>query len=264
MIFVPYFLAFVFGLIVGSFLNVVTLRFHSGQSVGGRSHCLSCGKNLAWYELLPVASFVAQGGRCRGCRSKISWQYPLVELLTGLLFVLVFVRFGQTSDWREVSFWLVVISLFVATVVYDLKHKIIPDLFVWLLGILALLRLILLSEFDNKISNLLSDYKMVILGGLAAGGVFLLLWLVSRGRWLGFGDVKLALVVGFLLGPLQVFSALILAVWIGAVVGLVLVVLTKTGLFGFKKYFTIKSELPFAPFIILGVILNLLFQVNVF
>ncbi len=257
-------LVFIFGLIVGSFLNVIVLRLHSGESVVfDRSRCLSCGKKLNWYELIPVFSFLIQGGHCRGCHSKISWQYPLVELLTGLLFVLTYLQFVE-DGWLSLVFYLVIISLFVAVTVYDLRHKIIPDLFVRLLGILALLRPILLSNFDNKIGNLWPDYKMVILGGLAAGGVFLLLWLVSRGRWLGFGDVKLALSIGFLLGPVQVFSALVLAVWFGAIVGLVLVILTKTGLFGFRKYFTIKSELPFAPFIILGVLLNLLFQVNVF
>ncbi|HPW44722.1 MAG TPA: prepilin peptidase, partial [bacterium] len=223
---------FILGLITGSFLNVLVLRYHSGQTIGGRSHCLSCGKTLAWYELLPVISFLVQRGRCLGCQSKISWQYPLVELLTGLLFVLAYLQFSA-DGWLSLAFYLVIISLFVAITVYDLRHKIIPDLFVWLVGILALLRPILLSNFDNKIGNLWSDYQMVILGGLAAGGIFLLLWLMSRGQWLGFGDVKLALVVGFLLGPIQVFSALILAVWLGAVVGLILVILTKTGLFGF-------------------------------
>lgn len=259
-----YCLVFILGLIVGSFLNVIVLRLHSGESVVfDRSRCLSCGKKLNWYELIPVFSFLIQGGHCRGCHSKISWQYPLVELLTGLLFVLSFWRFAS-DGWLFILFYLIIVSLSIAITVYDLRHRIIPDVLVWLMAVLALFRPLLLFLSDRDLPSLISDYQTVVLGGLAAGGVFFLLWLISRGRWLGFGDVKLALVVGFLLGPIQVFSALILAVWLGAVVGLILVILTKTGLFGFKKYFTIKSELPFAPFIILGVVLNLFFQVNVF
>ncbi|HQB27276.1 MAG TPA: prepilin peptidase [Candidatus Paceibacterota bacterium] len=254
----------IFGLIVGSFLNVIVLRLHSGESVVfGRSRCLSCSKKLNWPELIPVLSFLVQRGHCRGCHSRISWQYPLVELLTGVLFVSVYLRWAA-DGWLTLLFYLIIVSLFIATTVYDLRHKIIPDLFVSLLVVLALLRPLFFSLASYDFHSLISDYQTVIWGGLTAGGVFFLLWLLSRGRWLGFGDVKLALAIGFLLGPVQVFSALVLAVWFGAIVGLVLIILTKTGLFGFRKYFTIKSELPFAPFIILGVLLNLLFQVNVF
>lgn len=254
---------FILGLILGSFLNVLIFRYHSGQSIDGRSHCLSCGKILGWFELLPVASFLIQRGRCRGCQSKISWQYPLVEVATGLLFLLSFVCFGD-GGLAAVFFYLVVVSFLVLITVYDLRHKIIPDTFVLGLGVLALIKPFWLAMgVDNRVSwN--DDYRMIIWGGLAGGGAFLLLWLLSRGRWLGLGDVKLALAIGLLLGWPQVFSALVWAVWLGAVVGLILILLTKTRLFGFKKYFTMKSELPFAPFIILGAILNLFFHLNVF
>ncbi|MFA5736950.1 MAG: prepilin peptidase [Candidatus Paceibacterota bacterium] len=260
---INYALSFLFGLIIGSFLNVLILRYHSGQSLGGRSHCLFCGQILTWFELLPVASFVIQRGRCRRCQSKISWQYPLVEILTGLLFVLTFARFGF-NNWLEISFYWVIVSLLVPIIIYDLRHKIIPDIFVFGIGVLALIKPLLTVIEAGAYSSLWTEYQTIFLGGVIAGGIFLLLWLLSCGRWLGFGDVKLALVAGFLLGWPQVFSALILAVWIGAMTGLVLIFLTKIKLFGFSKYFTIKSELPFAPFIILGIILNLFFQINVF
>lgn len=261
---VIYLLVFVFGLIIGSFLNVVILRYHSGQSLAGRSHCLSCGANLSWLELFPVVSFLIQGGRCRECHCKISWQYPLVELLTGFLFVLVFFSFGAGTNLIWVVYYLVVVSLLVAVTVYDLKHKIIPDLFVFLIGLLALLKPWLVFLEKKGLAFVISDYKTALLGGGIAGLVFFLLWFFSAGRWLGFGDVKLAFAVGLLLGPSKVWTAMVLAVWLGAIAGLALIVLSKTKLFGFNKYFTIKSELPFAPFIVLGVILNLIFQINVF
>lgn len=264
MLFFIYLVVFLLGLIIGSFLNVVILRYHSGQSINGRSHCLSCGAKLSWSELLPIASFLLQKGRCRNCQCRISWQYPLVELLTGILFVLVLSSLSFGGNWIKTPYCLIIVSLLLAIAVYDLKHKIIPDLFVVILGALALIRPLLMFFQARDLPLMLYDYKTVLLGGLASGGIFLLLWFFSGGHWLGFGDVKLAFAVGFLLGSLKIFSALILAVWSGAIVGLVLIALSKIRLFGFKKYFTIKSELPFAPFIIFGVILTLLFQVNVF
>src|SRR5574343_2050011 len=90
-------LSFVFGAIVGSFLNVVSLRFNTGVGLGGRSKCMSCGTGLTWKELVPIFSFLFQRGACKKCKSKISWQYPLVEFVAGVIFVLIFIIFPPTS-----------------------------------------------------------------------------------------------------------------------------------------------------------------------
>src|SRR5688572_11782095 len=110
---------FVLGLIVGSFLNVVGLRWNSGLTLGGRSFCHSCGKTLRWYELVPVLSYLLQKGRCRRCKTGVSWQYPLVELWTALIFI--------TVPYIHIP----VFCIFVVITIYDLRHKIIPDILVY-------------------------------------------------------------------------------------------------------------------------------------
>lgn len=249
-------LNFLFGLIVGSFLNVVILRHQTGRSLSGRSGCFSCGKKLNWYELIPILSFLSQRGRCRACRSKISWQYPLVELLTGLLFTLVYWHFA--GNWPEIIFSWVITSLLIVIAVYDLKHQIIPDRFVFALILLAFFQPIILLE-----SPILLNLGWGVLGGLAVSLPLFLLWLVSRGRWLGFGDVKLALGVGLLLGWRFGLSALMLSFWLGAIIGLFLIAWGKTQLWRKGKSYTMKSEVPFAPFLILGFWLVFFFSINV-
>lgn len=115
---------FIFGTIVGSFLNVVVLRYNSSFSIYGRSGCPSCGKTLTWFELIPILSFFLQMGRCRVCGSRISLQYPLVEALTGVLFLFIFLK-GLPAAFTFYMF--VISSLLVAILVYDIRHKIIPD-----------------------------------------------------------------------------------------------------------------------------------------
>ena len=235
-------IVFVLGLIIGSFLNVVILRYNTGRTLSGRSGCLTCGKKLNWSELLPVVSFIWQRGRCRGCRSKISWQYPLVELLTGLLFALIY--WHLAGQWPEIIFYWLIASLLIIITVYDFKHQIIPDKFVFIFILLALL-------------------KLNIVGGLATALPLFFLWAASRGRWLGFGDVKLALGIGLLLDWQFGLSALALAFWLGAFVGLFLIAWGKTQLWRRWKSYTMKSEVPFAPFLILGFWLVFFLSINV-
>jgi leader peptidase (prepilin peptidase)/N-methyltransferase len=124
-----YIFVFLFGLIVGSFLNVLIYRFNTGQNITGRSHCFSCGKTLKPSHLIPVISFLWQKGKCAYCKSSIAWQYPAVELTTGLLFVLA----ASLATSITYFFWLVFIfSILLVITVYDLRHKIIPDLYVYL------------------------------------------------------------------------------------------------------------------------------------
>lgn len=236
-------IVFIFGLISGSFLNVVIYRYGTGYTVGGRSGCLICGEKLSWFELIPLVSFVIQLGRCRHCRHRISWQYPLVELLTALLFLGAYRRLGGELDILLIAHW-IIFSLLVIITVYDCRHKIIPDHFVYTFIALALLQAVWRGE----------PASAVVVGLIFFAG-FWLLWFASRGRWLGFGDAKLALGLGLFLGAPAAWSALVLAFWLGALVGL--------GLVAWRSH-NLKSEVPFAPFLIAGAVLVYLFQFDVF
>ena len=126
-------IVFVFGLIVGSFLNVVASRYNTGVSfLKGHSMCFSCGKKLSWFELIPLISFTIQNGKCRTCKSKISWQYPIVELISGFVFLIIFMRFG-VGDIPLFLYTAILAGLLIVISVYDVMHKIIPDGLVYLL-----------------------------------------------------------------------------------------------------------------------------------
>jgi leader peptidase (prepilin peptidase)/N-methyltransferase len=143
---------FILGLIIGSFLNVVIYRLNTARSLGGRSACMSCRSQLTWYELIPVFSFVGLLGRCRNCKTKISVQYPLVELTSGIIFLALFLRFQDLFFINTVSFSVTFIyyafmfSLLLVIAVYDLKHKIIPDILSFIFGALAFVGLFFFSH----------------------------------------------------------------------------------------------------------------------
>ncbi len=251
-----YIFIFILGTIIGSFLNVVIYRLGTGVSVArGRSMCFSCGKTLKWYELIPVASFLLQRGKCRTCKSKISWQYPIVEIVTGLLFLFTWMLGVQMA---EVFFLWVIMAILIVIAVYDLRHKIIPNSFVY--AFIALSVLLLIWKQGFQVFTMWDFYAGPILFLPFAG-----LWAVSRGAWMGFGDAKLAWGIGWFLGLYAGVSAIILSFWIGAVWGLSLIALSHTQqLFGKRKRFTMKSEIPFGPFLIIGTLLVFFFNINVF
>jgi prepilin signal peptidase PulO-like enzyme (type II secretory pathway) len=254
---------FGFGVIIGSFLNVVLYRLHTGKSLSGHSHCLSCGRQLRAYELIPLLSYMCLRGTCRMCHSYIPIRYFLVELLTGILFVLVYLI--STSVFG-LFLGLLFVSVLVLVVVYDLRHLIIPDeLVFWLTGI-ALVQ----SGYELVLSEnpvvFMSDLGAAFLGAL----FFYFLWRISSGRWIGFGDVKLAVPLGFMLGAAGVFSMIVLAFWVGAIVGVLLLTLQWMAVKRGQPYLrlgrrtlTMKSALPFAPFLITGFLLVWLCEVNV-
>lgn len=240
---------FIFGLIIGSFLNVLGLRWNSGLSIGGRSFCVVCKKKLRWWELVPVMSFVGLRGRCSECKTKISWQYPLVELWTGLIFVSLFFVFGFTVYYLLPT---IIFCIYVVITIYDLRHKIIPDALSYSAVVLAIIYRLSLGNFN-------------LLDWLAGPILFLFFasfWFFSRGRAMGLGDAKLALSGGLLLGFSQSLSATTLAFWIGAAVSLLLMLFFR--LFNEKERLTMKSEIPFAPFIILGVWISLIYHLDLF
>ncbi len=246
-------LSFILGAVIGSFLNVVSIRYKTGKSIGGRSACMTCGKTLEWLELIPLLSFFMQKGACRKCKAKISWQYPLVEFLAGALFVLIFFKFTPTSYLSGVTTLIQVFAacLLLVIVVHDIKHKIIPDSFVFTFDMLALLSLFVGGTSWWHVPN----YESLIAGPLLAVP-FALIWVVSRGRWMGLGDAKLVLGIGWLLGVNAGINAVILSFWIGAIVSVV-------WLFSAYKRFKPKTEIPFGPYLILGMYLVLIFGIQV-
>lgn len=240
--------AFLFGLIIGSFLNVVIARFRTGMSLSGRSRCFSCGKTLSWYELIPLLSFIFQRGRCRVCHTRISWRYPLVELLGGFAFPLVFLKVGVGTP-SALLYGFVIASLLIAIAVYDVRHKIIPDLFVYLLSIFALGGIV--WQHSLTLPTLATLWH--VLAGPLLFLPFALMWFFSRGTWIGFGDAKLAWGIGWLLGLSKGIVAILFSFWIGAVVSIGAIAISKShGLFSTHKRFTMKSEIPFGPFLVLG------------
>jgi len=223
-----YLVVFLFGLVVGSFLNVVICRLKTKETViTGRSHCPQCRAVLKWHDLIPVFSFLIQKAKCRYCQKKISWQYLLVEIATGLLFIFIFNQLYP--DYINLIYYLIVSSLLLVIFVYDLKHYIIPDKIVFPGIALALLYLV----YTQSLSP--------IWAGLGASGFFLALVLVSKGRWMGLGDVKLAFFMGLILDWPGILVALFLSFFSGAIIGLILI--------GFKKK-GFKSEIPFGPFLV--------------
>lgn len=231
-------IVFIIGLLVGSFLNVVILRLNTGESFGGRSKCGACAATLRWYELVPVASFLAQGGRCLSCAARISRQYIVVELLTAAIFLLVYSK--ETVSAETVFYWLV-FSMLVVVAAYDIRHTIIPPQFSHTLIALGILRQIIEP----------SRASIVVAIGLFL--FFAGLWYFSGGRWMGFGDAKLALGIGLLFPAVVSLAGTALAFWVGAIVGILLLFLRK-------KRFTLKSEMPFAPFLAFGAFIAYFFE----
>lgn len=273
------------GLVVGSFINVLTLRWSSVEDnqvtkiVRGRSRCLYCGKILRWFELIPILSFIFLRGRCRYCHKKLFLQYPLVEGLTALIFTgvawrilsLNFFSYHFFSDPRA-NFWVAAIILiwffyaavFIILSIIDLRHYLLPDKIIFpaiVVSLLANLSFYFLSltrgnSFPKHGLNFLGPYADVVnihfnvLTSAIAGAIVLfsflfLIYALSRGRAMGFGDVKLAILMGLMLGFSAGIVSLLLSFVIGAVVSLIIVLTTK------KK---LKDAVPFGPFLALGVL----------
>jgi leader peptidase (prepilin peptidase) / N-methyltransferase len=239
---------FVLGLLIGSFLNVVILRMNTGRSVSkGRSKCARCSKVLAWYELIPVLSYLSLKGKCRSCKLPISHQYPIVELLTGIAFIALYTKTilsagFTTTSLIEFIFFATIASLLIVIVIYDLRHQIVPDQIVYPFIILSLI-----SVAWKALT--IPGYMLgtAVVEGVVVALPFFLLWFFSKGRMMGFGDVKLALGMGWLLGLSSGVAALFLAFWIGGIIGLFLLAATRT--------YKMRSQVPFAPFLIAGLII---------
>ena len=220
-----------FGLAIGSFLNVVIVRLPERRSLWRPgSACPGCGAAIAWYDNIPVLSFLALGGRCRACRMAISWRYPIIELLTGVAFLFAYIEFGPTGRFLTAA---LLLSVLIAVTAIDLRFQIIPDAITLpgiLVGVLANLGTGATPWLDS------------VVGVLVGGGVFFVIILVQPAG-MGGGDMKLGAMLGAFLGWKVLCFSLFVAVIAG---GALAIVLLATGLRGRK------DPVPFGPFLALG------------
>lgn len=242
-----FFLLFILGISIGSFLNVLIDRLPRGEKIfKDRSHCESCKQDLKWYDLIPLFSFIQLRGKCRYCKSPIGWYYPIVELITGMFFVSVYFKNFQFSmiSVLTIPYYLFIIAAFIVIFFTDLKYGIIPNKIVY--PAILVTFIFLISQYPNiLISNLLS-----------AVGVFLFFFLlmiateiIFKKSGMGFGDVKLVFFLGLFLGFPKTLVAIYLAFLTGALISIILIV--------FKKKKFSQGTIPFGPFLVLGTILAL-------
>ncbi len=235
-----YAFVFLFGLMIGSFLNVLIIRIPLGEGfVKGRSHCMHCDKVLNWYELIPLFSWLILHGKCSVCKGKISAQYPIIELSNALLWVIVFAKFGMTID--TILACLLTSTLLVLSVI-DGKTREIPTQTTVFIGILGVIKLI---------TNI-SDWKFHILGSLVISTFLLLLLVLSKGRAMGGGDVKLMAGVGLFLGLAPTIFAFFLACIIGSIVHLLKMAIIKA-----------KNDLAMGPYLAVGTFISMIWGEDV-
>lgn len=230
-------LLFLLGLCIGSFLNVVIDRVPKDKTIlRGRSYCDHCKKDIAWRDLIPVVSFIMLGGKCRNCKKQIDIRNPTVEITTGLLFVLIYF---SSLPLNYFSFFVLifVFSSLIAIFFIDLKDGIIPDKITY--PAIFVLVVYLLTNTTLLMNHLLS--------ALLASAFFLIIFILTRGRGLGFGDVKLAGLLGIFLGFPNVFLAIYIAFLTGATVSFILILWRKK---------VLKDTVPFGPFLILGAVIS--------
>ncbi|OGF48654.1 MAG: hypothetical protein A2231_01480 [Candidatus Firestonebacteria bacterium RIFOXYA2_FULL_40_8] len=233
----------VFGLLVGSFLNVCIYRIPKNISVVylPKSHCPKCKNEIKWYDNIPVVSFLILGGRCRNCKTKISPRYLTVELLTSALFLLAYLKFGFSPELFSAA---ILFSFLIVIALIDFKTQYIYDVTVVPLAILGLL----FSYFVRGQSPLLS-----LVGFLTGGAIFLTIAYAGRLLYkfevMGMGDVKLAAAIGAFLGWQSTIAMVIVTFTLGCIVGLLLLITKKKG--G-------KDPVPFGPFLVLGTFVMIL------
>jgi prepilin signal peptidase PulO-like enzyme (type II secretory pathway) len=257
-----YFFLFIFGLAAGSFINVIGVRYKSGKKllsediISGRSHCPKCEKKLSWYELIPFFSFIFLKGKCRHCKKKISLQYSLIELISGAMFALI-PFFLSNQPWPIIVVWLLIFSLFLLLSIIDFRLSVIPDQINASLAALGLILMGLNDHYGNfglfsgsflrHFSGIFGFRENIwanhLFGAFVGLAVFWLIVFLSRGRAMGWGDVKLGGALGLIFGWPDILMVLMLAFIVGAAFSLALM----AG--GGKK---IKDMIPFGPFLIIG------------
>ena len=235
--------SFCLGAILGSFINALSFRWGTGVSiVNGRSRCMHCGHMLSALDLVPVFSWIFCAAESRYCGGRISWQYPLVELLGASLSLGIYISYQDPLTYLFLLA-IAMTSLFIA--VYDMRHQIIP----WGASIT-----LLVLVFAERI--IVGGVFFAFIDGVILASPLLLISFFSAGEWMGWGDGVLELSLGWLLGLTMGLTAFMFAFWSGACVGIALLLL--------RRGVTMRSEVPFAPFLILGAWAALLFHVDLF
>jgi leader peptidase (prepilin peptidase)/N-methyltransferase len=245
---------FILGLIVGSFLNVVVYRLNLAETLMGRSHCPHCKAKIRWFDNVPLASFIILGTKCRDCGEKISWQYPMVEIFTGAVFAFTgsyFFSIADTKTWVETLFYLGAFSMLIVIALYDLKYMEIPMVVLWSAVIWTIIFSVVLDW--ASFSPLLGILNMKIFSGILAGIVaflfFFCLSYFSKEKWMGMGDAYLGLLAGLVVGWPQIIIALMLSFFLGSAWGIIMIL---------NKKKTMKSQIPFAPFLVLGIFASIM------
>lgn len=245
---------FILGLVIGSFLNVLVYRLKVAESITGRSHCPHCKNKIAWYDNVPVLSFILLKSQCRNCKKKISWQYPLVESFTGISFAFIGAHFFEVGDafsWITTAYYFVIISAFITILVYDFLYLEIPSLILWPSAVLALAFDVFSDVWQSGSVAVLE--RPTISGLLAAGAAFVFFFALSafsKEKWMGMGDAYLVILLGLVLGWPEIILGVFLAFSIGAAYGIILLALKKK---------TMQSQVPFAPFLVVGSLIALFY-----
>ena len=230
--------SFILGLLIGSFLNCLAFRLYEEESLKGRSHCRACKKIITWYDNIPILSFCLLMGQCRHCKEKISWQYPAVEAITGLLFLLAACL--APFDWLLLARNWFLLAIFVLIFIMDARWYVILD------------KISLPAAFIALVVNILLGFSWqnMALSVTIGIGFFLIQFFVSKGRWIGGGDIRLGFLLGAALGWPNILAALFLGYGIGALTGIALL------LFGKK---TLGSKLPLGTFLTIAASIILLY-----
>ena len=245
-----YILSFIIGAAIGSFLNVVIYRLPEGKSVvKNRSSCTKCRAKLKPFDLIPVLSFFLLKGKCRSCKTKISWQYPVVEIVTGLLFVFIAYYYHLSTTVidafaiRDAVFVCALLIIFVT----DLKKFLIFDVITIPITVFALAVNLYLYSSVTDFWQLLA---YLIVAMVVGAGFFYLQYFFSKGKWIGFGDVKMGLMMGAMLSWPKILAALFIAYILGAIYSLIVLALKK------KK---MQSQVPFGVFLSLATLITLFY-----
>lgn len=236
-----YAITFLIGITIGSFLNVCIFRIPLKQEIAiERSHCMSCGHYLKWYELIPLFSWMIQGGKCRACKAKISKQYPIVEATNGFLWLLVLTIWGLRL---ETVLFCICTSLLIVITVIDERTQEIPIQLNIGIVILGVLRIVVDLVFHQ------GQWLEFVIGFFTVSTLFFLIVLVTKGRGMGMGDVKLMAAAGLLLGWKHILLAMMLGCILGSVIHIIRMNVDK------KK----EHVLAFGPYLSMGIYLTILF-----
>lgn len=240
-----YVFIFLFGTIIGSFLNCLIWRLHKEEGIWGRSYCPKCRKQIAWYDNIPILSFILLKGKCRHCHKKISRQYPVVELITGILFLLSYYQnipsysliTNPQSLITIIRDWFI-ISIMIIIFIYDLRWYLILDV----ITLPAIVIIFLVNLFLGL------TWQYMLISGIIGSSFFLIQFVISKGKWIGGGDIRLGLLMGVILGWPMVIVAIFLAYFLGSLIGVGLIVTKK------KDW---GSKVPFGVFLSFATIIVL-------